>query len=652
MTSGSGTDWGEDTFAGDSSSQSITLTMRQGPNPGQRFIVRKGRVTVGRLPDNDISIPDTQVSRHHASIAWEDGQFLIRDLNSANGTSVNGAVLTGPAPLRDGDVIGLGEIVLTFQGSTGGPEMAEEGFYQPDTPVVKPRRPAGTVAMTPPPKTSSGSIAWPVLVGIALALFLALAVVVAIVALVLSQGQSVPEIRVQQPLSGSQVKTGQQVLVLASATDHSGVARVEMWVDGALNATINSPQPGGQPVLLVQQPWVPTKPGIHNLSLKAYNSAGRASEPIGLAIGVTESGGSQSGESTPQPPTATATMVVVNQPSPTPISVIASSPTSPLCVNDSAFVADVTVPDNTIFQPGGRIDKTWRIRNSGNCPWESGYRLVFTSGNKMGAPDNQPVVPTAPGGTTDVTVTMYAPSAPGVYTGIWRMVDVNGEPFGQRFSVVIQVPSPFTPTPAVTPTFTPRPGPLIELTVDRDRVSAGECTRVRARVEGVTAAWLDGEAIVGGYKEKEVCPCEDTRYTVDATVANGDHVTKDVKVSVDGSCVVDKPDLLIRDLVADNTSPRVGESIHLRMRVKNQGSQRAKNFAVAWRPLGSDSSPAFVKENITLEPGEHEWIEWDYTYKEDGKFKSRGEVDYLDKIDESDEGNNTKTLTMEVEPKS
>ena len=59
-----------------------------------------------------------------------------------------------------------------------------------------------------------------------------------------------------------------------------------------------------------------------------------------------------------------------------------------------------------------------------------------------------------------------------------------------------------------------------------------------------------------------------------------------------------------------------------------------------------------MKENITLEPGDDQWIEWEYKYEEDGTFKSRGEVDYLDKIDESDEGNNTKSLTIEVQPKS
>ena len=110
MRNGGRIDWGDDTFESGSSPRSITLTMRQGPNPGHRFTVRKGNITIGRVPTNDVSIPEQQVSRHHANITWENDRFVIRDLGSANGTAVNGTQLTGPCPLRDGDVIGLGEI--------------------------------------------------------------------------------------------------------------------------------------------------------------------------------------------------------------------------------------------------------------------------------------------------------------------------------------------------------------------------------------------------------------------------------------------------------------------------------------------------------------------------------------------------------------
>jgi serine/threonine protein kinase len=130
-----------------------------------------------------------------------------------------------------------------------------------------------------------------------------------------------------------------------------------------------------------------------------------------------------------------------------------STPTS--CILDAAFVTDVTVPDGTVFASGARIDKIWRIRNSGNCPWGSGYAWVFASGDQMGAAPSQAVPATAAGANVDIGVTMYAPSAPGTYTGYWRMKSPDGQIFGQTSSVSIVVPSPAT----ATPTRTPKPEP-------------------------------------------------------------------------------------------------------------------------------------------------------------------------------------------------
>ena len=60
---------------------------------------------------------------------------------------------------------------------------------------------------------------------------------------------------------------------------------------------------------------------------------------------------------------------------------ISGSPVAPVSTcHSSAFVADVTVPDDTVFNPGDDFDKTWRIQNTGTCSWDDGYNLVFVSG--------------------------------------------------------------------------------------------------------------------------------------------------------------------------------------------------------------------------------------------------------------------------------
>jgi formylglycine-generating enzyme required for sulfatase activity len=109
------------------------------------------------------------------------------------------------------------------------------------------------------------------------------------------------------------------------------------------------------------------------------------------------------------------------------------------CANDAALVADLTIPNDSIFQPGDRFAKTWRVLNSGQCQWGWNYRLVFVGGDRMGAPYGQALAPTAPGQTADVTVPMVAPFAPGVYNSIWQLADDRGETFGDKLIVTIQV---------------------------------------------------------------------------------------------------------------------------------------------------------------------------------------------------------------------
>ncbi|MFZ3063608.1 MAG: FHA domain-containing protein, partial [Actinomycetota bacterium] len=68
----------------------------------------------GRLEGNDIIIPDPSVSRHHAEIRRENDNFFVLDLDSTNGTWLNGKRIS-KAPVRDGARIGLGKVLLEFR---------------------------------------------------------------------------------------------------------------------------------------------------------------------------------------------------------------------------------------------------------------------------------------------------------------------------------------------------------------------------------------------------------------------------------------------------------------------------------------------------------------------------------------------------------
>jgi hypothetical protein len=87
-----------------SSDEVAFLVAQTGPLNGQRWAIRSNLV-LGREPDCDIVISDRQVSRHHARILLSSQGLSLSDLQSKNGTHLNGSLLNGTSLLHDGDVI-------------------------------------------------------------------------------------------------------------------------------------------------------------------------------------------------------------------------------------------------------------------------------------------------------------------------------------------------------------------------------------------------------------------------------------------------------------------------------------------------------------------------------------------------------------------
>jgi serine phosphatase RsbU (regulator of sigma subunit)/pSer/pThr/pTyr-binding forkhead associated (FHA) protein len=71
-------------------------------------------ISIGRANECTIPIRDRFLSRRHAEVRLESGQWLLRDCNSANGTRINGARVSGDVALRPGDRIGVGDAELVF----------------------------------------------------------------------------------------------------------------------------------------------------------------------------------------------------------------------------------------------------------------------------------------------------------------------------------------------------------------------------------------------------------------------------------------------------------------------------------------------------------------------------------------------------------
>ena len=71
-------------------------------------------LSVGRLPDCDLVIDDTSVSKHHARVEWDGKEALVEDLKSSNGTRLNGDLLNLKLAVRDGDTITFGDAQFCY----------------------------------------------------------------------------------------------------------------------------------------------------------------------------------------------------------------------------------------------------------------------------------------------------------------------------------------------------------------------------------------------------------------------------------------------------------------------------------------------------------------------------------------------------------
>jgi hypothetical protein len=134
---------------------------------------------------------------------------------------------------------------------------------------------------------------------------------------------------------------------------------------------------------------------------------------------------------------------------------------TPVPCNRAEFVSDVNYPDKTNVLPGTSFTKTWRLQNTGSCTWTSGYSVVYVQGDRLSAPDFNPVTSgsVASGAQVDASMPLVAPAVPGTYRGDFMLRAPDGTRFGIGpggsgvFWVEIIVPTPTaTPTPTVTPT--------------------------------------------------------------------------------------------------------------------------------------------------------------------------------------------------------
>lgn len=89
----------------------LRLIMRRGPTPGAVFELREDEITIGRGSKNDIIIRDNEVSREHARLVRHGDSYELVDLNSSNGTFINGQRVVTRWMLRPGMILELGDTI-------------------------------------------------------------------------------------------------------------------------------------------------------------------------------------------------------------------------------------------------------------------------------------------------------------------------------------------------------------------------------------------------------------------------------------------------------------------------------------------------------------------------------------------------------------
>ena len=357
---------------------------------------------------------------------------------------------------------------------------------------------------------------------------------------------------------------------------------------------------------------------------------------------------------TPVTPGVTATVgaetPVVGTPTPTPTEAPAVEGEGG-CTLSAAYVADVTIPDNTKVEKGKAFVKTWRIRNSGTCTWEEGTKFVYVSGETLGAPVSVAVPVTAPNAQVDISVSLTAPTAPGTYRSNWQLQDPKGKSYGGIFYVQIVVEGPMTPTPTVTPG-----GPMAPSNFT-GKVAA-DCLSVNFTWTGATG---EGAYRIEGPSLTVNLPADTEAYVWNNPPAGSavvtlialDHVAAEigrVSTTVNVACNAGGADLIVDALTFEPSPPVAYLPLKVTVRVRNQGGANSSDFVVRWWG-GKDFASVSCEWNVggVAAGGTANLACDNYAYRSPyGSIVTKVQVDANNNVAESDENNNVLENTVSV----
>jgi Flp pilus assembly CpaF family ATPase len=132
----------------------LILTLAEKGGDSKDLSFDKTEIRVGRVRDNDIVLPKGNVSKHHCHLLLQDGQLVVEDLGSTNGTYVNGRKITEATSLGTADKVFVGDFVIRVTSGVRGAE-SQPGILPPPPPYASSAPEAGSLSTAlprrPPP---------------------------------------------------------------------------------------------------------------------------------------------------------------------------------------------------------------------------------------------------------------------------------------------------------------------------------------------------------------------------------------------------------------------------------------------------------------------------------------------------------------------
>ena len=125
--------------------------VRAGALKGQRLIVKTPVVNIGRADYNDIVFPDESVSTTHAKLQRREGVWVLVDLDSTNGTFIDGDQVKGEAPLARGAAVRFGDVSTVFEPTDDSMGVEKGGSTRAIEVMTMSPHPPKAAAAPPPP---------------------------------------------------------------------------------------------------------------------------------------------------------------------------------------------------------------------------------------------------------------------------------------------------------------------------------------------------------------------------------------------------------------------------------------------------------------------------------------------------------------------